>query len=207
MSGAFLHLPLELLHEITSYLSLEDILSLKCSCKPLSRMVYEPALRSYHSRMREAGLRDRPPPDGLSIRERLAALDRWETAWDNVHMSIAADPTARQQDRRQQQQQQRQVVEIATGDPDSHVLVVEGFYVEMDPLADGRADGCGYRYLDLTRASLRWEDVCSVRYAFQQRVGILCYAFAIEKYDLFAVLIEYVDRRPPRSRPITEWVC
>jgi hypothetical protein len=145
-------------------------------------MVYEPALRSYHSRMREAGLRDRPPPDGLSIRERLAALDRWETAWDNAYMSIATDPAA-----------QQQVVEIAGCDPDSRVLVVEGFYVEMHPLADGRADGCGYRYLDLARSSLRQEDVCSVWHVFQQRVGILCYAFAIEKYDLFAVLIEYVD--------------
>jgi len=146
--------------------------------------------------MREAGLRDRPPPDGLPIRERLAALDRWETAWDNIHTSIAADPTAQQRDQKQQ------VVEIATGDPDSDVLVVEGFYVEMDPLADGRADGCGYRYLDLARASLQREDVYSVRHAFQQRVGILCYAFAIEKYDLFAVLIEYVDRRHLAAVPL-----
>jgi hypothetical protein len=197
MPGAFLQLPLELLHEIMSYLPLEDILSLKCSCKPLSRMVYEPALRSYHPRMRDAGLRDRPPPDGLSIRERLAALDRWETAWDNVHTSIAADPTA-----------QQQVVEIPTGDPDSHVMVVEGFYVEMDPLADGRADGCGYRYLDLARAPLQWEDVREVRHAFQRRAGILCYAFAIEKYDLFAVLIEYVDRCHLAAVPLLiECVC
>jgi hypothetical protein len=196
-SVALLRLPLELLREIMSHLSLDDIMSLKRSCGPLSQMVYEPALRSYHSRMREAGLRDRPPPDGLSIRERLAALVRWESAWDNAYMSISADPAAQQQD-----QQQQQVVEITGCDPDSRVLVVEGFYVEMHPLADGRADGCGYRYLDLARSSLSQEDVCSVWHAFQQRVGILCYAFAIEKYDLFAVLIEYVDCSRCASIPL-----
>jgi hypothetical protein len=36
------------------------------------------------SRMREAGLRDRPSPD-LSVRERLVVLYRWESAWDDYH--------------------------------------------------------------------------------------------------------------------------
>lgn len=193
MASAFLKLPLELLREIMSYLSLEDIMSLKRLCKSLSHMVSEPALRSYHSQMHEAGLRDRPPPDGLSIPKRLAALDRWEFAWDNLDISSpssAARATARAHHAAAQH-----VVEFADCDPDSRALVVEGFYVEMHPLADGRADGCGYRYLDLVRSSLRRDDMRLVRHGFQQRVGILCYAFAIEKYDLFAVLIEYVNRR------------
>jgi len=193
MASAFLKLPLELLREIMSYLSLEDIISLKRLCKSLSHMVSEPALRSYHSQMHEAGLRDRPPSDGLYIPERLAALDRWEFAWDNLDISSpssAAGATAGAD-----QAAAQHVVEFADCDPDSRVLVVEGFYVEMHPLADGRADGCGYRYLDLVRSSLRRDDLRLVRHGFQQRVGILCYAFAIEKYDLFAVLIEYVNRR------------
>jgi hypothetical protein len=184
--GTLLQLPLELLREIMSHLSLQDIISLTHSCKLLSRMVCEPALRSYHSRMGDAGLGDHPPPDGLSIRERLAALDRWESAWDNAHISIVADPV--------DQQQGQQVVELTDSNSESRVLVVDGFYVEMHPLADSRADGCGYRYLDLSRSSLRPEDVRSVWHPFQQRAGILCYAFAIDKHDLFAVLIEYVAR-------------
>ena len=141
LSGTLRQLPPELLCVIMSYLPLEDIMSLKRSCKPLSRMVCEPALRSYHSRMREAGLRDRPPPDGLSIRKRLMALDRWESAWDDAHKSIVTDPMT--------QKQQRQVIKIADGDPDSRMLVVEGFYVEMDPLADGHGTAADINTLTL----------------------------------------------------------
>ncbi|KAF8467954.1 hypothetical protein DFH94DRAFT_777536 [Russula ochroleuca] len=168
-------------------------------------MVREPDLQLYHSRMREAGLRDRPPPEGLSLRERLAALHRWESAWDgdqndndndndedegveievgvgdNPGIFAAGDSTT---------QRVASVVEIEESDPDSRVLVVEDFYVEMHALADSRADFCGYRYLDLRSLPLRREDVLTVRHDFDQKVGLLSYAFAIEKYKIFAVLIE-----------------
>jgi hypothetical protein len=183
MPTAFLKLPLELLREILSHLSLEDILSLTSSCKPLSYLGCDPELQLYRSRIREAGLRDCPPPDGLSIRKRLAALRRLESAWDGP--VISTDPAA------------QHVVDIEDADADSRVLVVEDFYIDMNALADGRTDSCGYRYLDL-RSSLQQEDVRSVCYTFQQSVGLVCYAFAIQRYNLFAVVIEYVHRRPFR---------
>ena len=190
---AFLKLPPELVRAIITHLSLEDILSLKRSCKFLSHMVCEPDLTHYHPRLRNAGLRDRPPPDGLSVRERLAALRRWESAWyddhddndedeDNPADILADDDSATQ----------RRVVEIEGSDQDSHVLVVEDFFVEMHALTDSRANFCEYRYLDLRSSPLRGEGMSSVRHVFEQKVGLLCYAFSIEKHNLFAVLIEYV---------------
>ncbi|KAI0286350.1 hypothetical protein BC826DRAFT_972637 [Russula brevipes] len=172
MPTAFLKLPLELLREILSHLSLEDVLSLTSSCKSLSYLGCDSELQLYRTRIREAGLRDCPPPDGLSIRKRLAALRRLESAWDGP--VISTDPA---------------VVDIEDADADSRVLVVEDFYIDMNALADTRTDSCGYRYLDL-RSSLQQEDVRSVCYTFQQNVGLLCYAFAITKYNLFAVVIE-----------------
>jgi hypothetical protein len=66
------------------------------------------------------------------------------------------------------------------------------FYYEMDATADRRVDLGGYGFLDLRSSPLRREDVRSVRHVFKQRVGLLGYAFAIKKHNLFAVLIEYV---------------
>ncbi|KAI0249604.1 hypothetical protein BJV78DRAFT_654647 [Lactifluus subvellereus] len=168
-----LNLPLELIRAIMAHLSFEDILSLMRSCRHLSYLVCEPQLEHYRTRIRKAGLRDDPPPGGLSIRERLAALDRWESAWDNP--GILADPAA------------QHVIEIEDSDPDCQVMVVEDFYIEMP--ADGRAESYEYRYLDL-RSSLQYEDVRTARHRFPQRAGLLCYAFAIDKYNMFAVLIE-----------------
>lgn len=193
-TASLLQLPLELVRAIISHLSLGDILSLKRSCKFLFHMACEPDLQLYHSRMREAGLRDRPPPEGLSVRERVAALCRWESAWD------AADQTYDDEDGVEENRgifdaagdSAMLRVEIEDSDPDSRVLVVEDFYVEMDALADSRADFCGYKYLDLRSSPLRQEDMRVVRHEFDQKVGLLGYAFAIEKYNVFAVLIEYV---------------
>jgi hypothetical protein len=195
-------------------------------------MVCEPDLQPYHFRMRNAGLRDRPPPEGLSVRERLAALRRWEFAWDDQghdqddeddkyeddEDGVKGIPGIYAADGDSATQQRRIFVDIEDSDPDSRVLLVEDFYVEMHALADSRADFCEYKYLDLRSSSLRREDVRSVRHVFKQEAGLLCYAFAIEKYNLFAVLIEYVyycivlPRR--RSCPTTDpsvyrapWLC
>ena len=196
---AFLKLPLELVRAIISHLSLEDILSLKRSCEFFSHIICEPDLQLYQSRLRKAGLRDHPPPEGLSVHERLAGLHRWESAsgWygdlnDNEEDDKEGDednPAGIFADNDSATQRR---VEIEDSDPNSRVLVVEDFFVEMHALADGRANFCEYRYLDLRSSLLRWEDVRSVRHVFEQKVGLLCYAFAIEKYNLFAVLIEYV---------------
>ena len=70
-------------------------MSLNHSCKPLSRIIGEPVLRSTIP-VWEANLRDRPPPDGLSIRERPVALDRQESAWENPDRSVPTDSSARQ---------------------------------------------------------------------------------------------------------------
>lgn len=172
-----LKLPLELIRAIVAHLSLEDILSFMLSCKYLFYLVCEPELEHYRTRIRKAGLRDDPPPGGLSIRERLAALDLWESAWENPGMR--ADPAV------------QHVIEIDDSDPDCQVMVVEDFYIEMP--ADARAESCEYRYLDL-RSSLQQEDMRTARHRFAQRVGLLCYAFAIDQYNMFAVLIEYAHR-------------
>jgi hypothetical protein len=206
---AFLKLPLELVRAIISHLSLEDILSLKRSCEFFSHMICEPDLQLYQSRLRKAGLRDRPPPEGLFIHERLAGLHRWESAsgWYGDHIDNDGDgdddnPAGIFADN--DFATQRRVVEIEDSDPNSRVPVVEHFFVEMHALADGRANFCEYRYLDLRPSLLRWEDVRSVRHVFEQKVGLLCYAFAIEKCNLFAVLIECVYFRiilPRRDSP------
>ena len=199
---AFLKLPLELVRAIIFHLSLEDILSLKRSCKFFSHMICEPDLQLYQSSLRKAGLRDRPPPEGLSIRERLAGLHRWESAsgWYRDHNDNDDDDDDDDEDEDNaagifadnDSAMQQRVVEIEDSDPNSRILVVEDFFVEMHALADGRANFCEYRYLDLRSSLLRREDVRSVRHVFEQKVGLLCYTFAIEKYNLFAVLIEYV---------------
>ena len=205
-TASLLQLPLELVRAIISHLSLGDILSLERSCKFLSHMVCEPDLQLYHSHMREAGLRDRPPPEGLSVRERLAALRRWESALESAWDADQTDDNDEDEEVVEDEVEDnrgdifagasdsaiQRVVEIEDSDPDSRVLVVEDFYVEMHALADSRADSCGYKYLDLRSSPLQREDVRMVRHDFGQKVGLLCYAFAIKKYNVFAVLIEYV---------------
>jgi hypothetical protein len=100
--------------------------------------------------MREAGLRDRLSPD-LSVREKLAILHRWESAWDDDHNDNDEE------------------------DPDSCVL---DFYIEVDAMDDPRADLCEYRYLDMRSSPPRREDIRSVRHVFKPRVDLLYYAFA-----------------------------
>ncbi|KAF8490357.1 hypothetical protein F5888DRAFT_1129879 [Russula emetica] len=131
-------------------------------------MVCEPDLLLYLSRVKEAGLRDRPSPD-LSVRERLVVLHRWELAWDYHHNDNNEENNPR--------------IFIRT-------LASWTFYIEMNATVDRRVDLGGYGFLDLRSSPLRREDVRSVRPVFKQRVGLLCYAFAIKKHNLFAVLIE-----------------
>ncbi|KAI0297232.1 hypothetical protein B0F90DRAFT_915460 [Multifurca ochricompacta] len=143
MPLAFLKLPPELVRAIMSHLSLDDILALKLSCKRLSYLVHEPQLEHYRIRIQEAGLRDRSPPGGLSIRERVTALSRWESAWENISVSAAdpfSDPVARHH-HYHHYHHRHHVVEIEESDPDRQVMVVEDFYIELCPTVVHRITG------------------------------------------------------------------
>jgi hypothetical protein len=70
----------ELLIEIISNLCPADIYACRCTCRQLNELIVSSQLLQYVARTALSGVFD-PLDSGLSLPDRLDALERWETAW------------------------------------------------------------------------------------------------------------------------------
>jgi hypothetical protein len=70
----------ELLIEIISNLCPADIYACRCTCRQLNDLIVNSQLLQYVARTALSGVFD-PLDPGLSLPDRIDALERWETAW------------------------------------------------------------------------------------------------------------------------------
>ena len=75
----------ELLIEIISNLCLVDIYACQCTCRRLNGVIVNSHLIQYIMRAALSGVFD-PLESGLSLPDRLDALERWETAWMEIDL-------------------------------------------------------------------------------------------------------------------------
>jgi hypothetical protein len=133
-------------------------------------MVCEVDLLLYLSRMREAGLRDRPSQISPFMRDsqfsiagiRPDGTTTITTTIRKITLEYLLVMTIPQRSASSLRLKLR-----------SSLLRLGLLYIETDAMVDCRADLCRYRYLDLRSSPLRSEDVRSVRHVFKQRVGLL----------------------------------
>jgi len=83
MSSTFLSLPNEVLVEKFSYLDPRDIAACWPSCRQLNDIIVHSQLLQYLIRVGRSGLHD-PLFPIYTISQRIKALEKWETAWDDV---------------------------------------------------------------------------------------------------------------------------
>ena len=76
----------ELLIEIISNLCPLDIHSCQCACRRLNNLIVNSQLIQYILRTALSGVFD-PLEPGMSLPDRLDALERWETAWREMDLS------------------------------------------------------------------------------------------------------------------------
>jgi len=76
----------ELLIEIISNLRPLDIHACQCTCRRLNKVIVNSQLIKYILHTALSGIFD-PLEPGLSLPERLDALERWETAWREMDLS------------------------------------------------------------------------------------------------------------------------
>ncbi|KAI0298784.1 hypothetical protein B0F90DRAFT_673125 [Multifurca ochricompacta] len=81
----------ELLLEIISNLCAEDISTCRRTCRKLNALIVDSQFIQYILRTAQSGVSD-PLEPGLSLPERLDALQRWETAWAEMDLR---EPTTR----------------------------------------------------------------------------------------------------------------
>ena len=75
----------ELLIQIVSNLSPNDIYAFRCTCRQLNELFVNSQMLQYVSRTALSGVFD-PLDPGLSLPDRLVALDRWEIAWRDMDL-------------------------------------------------------------------------------------------------------------------------
>jgi len=83
MFPPLLSLPNEILIEIFSYLGPRDIAACQRSCRQLNDIIIHSRLLQYLIRVGRSGLHD-PLLPIYTISQRIEALEKWETAWNNV---------------------------------------------------------------------------------------------------------------------------
>ena len=83
MSPPFLSLPDEVLVEIFSYLGPRDIAACQRSCRQHNYTIVHSQLLQYLIRVGRSGLHD-PLLPIYTISQRIRALEKWETAWNDV---------------------------------------------------------------------------------------------------------------------------
>jgi hypothetical protein len=83
MFPPLLSLPDEILVEIFSNLGSRDIAACQCSCRRLNDIIIHSQLLRYLIRVGRSGLQD-PLFPNYTISQRIEALEKWETAWNNV---------------------------------------------------------------------------------------------------------------------------
>ena len=76
----------ELLIEIISNLRPLDIHACQCACRRLNKVIVNSQLIQYILRTALSGIFD-PLEPGISLPDRLDALERWETAWREMDLS------------------------------------------------------------------------------------------------------------------------
>jgi hypothetical protein len=76
----------ELLIEIISNLRPLDIHACQCACRRLNKVIVNSLLIQYILRTALSGIFD-PLEPGISLSDRLDALERWETAWREMDLS------------------------------------------------------------------------------------------------------------------------
>ncbi len=83
MSQQLSSLSNELLIEVISNLGPLDIYTCRCTCRKLNELIVNSQLIQYIMRTALSGVFD-PLEPGISLPDRLDALERWETAWREI---------------------------------------------------------------------------------------------------------------------------
>ncbi|KAI0265428.1 hypothetical protein BC834DRAFT_879387 [Gloeopeniophorella convolvens] len=84
---ALLSLPVEIIIQILTQLSLEDVAACKACCRRLSCLITESPHLQYLIRAWRSGVEPDFPFPGLSLPDHFQALRRWEEAWLRLEMS------------------------------------------------------------------------------------------------------------------------
>ncbi len=171
MSPHFLNLSPELLIQILSYGSLRDIDACARTSRGLHNIISGSLYLQYLIRTKIAGVHD-PFLPGLSIHERLSALDRWEHAWHDLDLR---KPTLQC---------------VVPRDISVSVLRYEiygGYLIGPRRLpADDRP--LGYSYVNLHNAVKRghvlWYNV-----DLHQSLSVFSHCFNVEDYNLAVMLV------------------
>jgi F-box domain len=163
----------ELLLEIISHLGAKDILTCRLTCYKLNALIVNSQLIQYIIRTAQSGMFD-PLESGLSLPERLDALQRWETAWAEMDLR---EPTVR---------------------IDAPVTFKNGRPVEFSfgryfvVIREGYGWPAGYSFLDMSAAFSLHADTARWTNIDIDTLNVLVFAFASE-LDL-AVAISCVYR-------------
>ena len=150
-----------LLIQIFSSLSPVDIYACRCTCRRLNELIVNSQLLQYISRTALTGVFD-PLDPGLSLPDRLIALERWETAWMELDLresnaSIDAPVPAKS----------RPPVEFSFGR--YFVVIREGYGISA-----------GYSFLDMHARSSPHTDASQWTTIEINTPNVLVFAFASE---------------------------
>ncbi|KAI0266972.1 hypothetical protein BC834DRAFT_871944, partial [Gloeopeniophorella convolvens] len=170
-----------ILSQILSYLPVVDILACKATCNSFRLWLDDDIqLRQYCTLIRENGLVDTPPPEGLHINSRQL-----------VNLNTPGEPLA-------QLHFEHNNRLVSSTD----WFIVDGFFVELFSLSIPQRY-CSYHYLNLHSSSMQQEGICSVR-LFDLPPGhaqpiCMSIAFAIEQSNLTAVISRDSPSRGPAA--------
>ena len=163
----------ELLIEIISNLCPNDIFACRGACRQLNDLIVDSQLIQYIIRTALSGVYD-PLDPGLSLPERLVALERWETAWQEVDLR---ESHAR----------------IDAPVPKGRTAVEFSFGRYFVVIREGYGKSAGYSFLDMHATfSSEHTDVARWTTIKIETPNVLVFAFASE-LDL-AVAISCVSR-------------
>ena len=174
----------ELLIQVVSNLRPADIYACRCTCRQLNDLIINSQVVQYLARAALSGVFD-PLDPGLSLPDRLDALERWETAWRELDLR---KPNA----------------SIDAPVP-SHLTSRNGSPIEFSfgryfvVIREGFGMSAGYSFLDMRARSSEHTNVARWTNIEINTPNVLVFAFASE-LDL-AVAISCVPLLPSRSHP------
>ena len=170
-----LDLPDELLLSVAVKLALADLASCLLSCRRLSALISESSLVQYLIRTMLHGLHD-PLISGISIPERIKALDAWERAW--LELSVSNKPFQRHP--------------LSTVGLDAKKCVAQSGVLFGTQFNGIRLAG-GYSYIDVLHSLNESKSVG--RFSIPNIGGDICvqsYTYAPEN-DLMAIIYQFVS--------------
>ncbi|KAH9012206.1 hypothetical protein EDB84DRAFT_1536677 [Lactarius hengduanensis] len=171
MSPQLLDLSTELVIHILSYLSVHDVGACTQASRRLRSIVSGSQYLQYLVRTQIAGVQD-PFLPGLSIHERIAALERWQRAWHGLDLRQPALQCIVPRD--------ITVGAIGYEIHGGYLIATRRFPVDDRPM--------GYSYIDLHDAVQRgcasWNNV-----DLPQSQFVFAYCFDVEEYNLAVILV------------------